>query len=111
MNVWLDLPDEIVAQLMPNRQDISRAVLEAVAINLYRMNRISGHQLCQWLQIHSRYELDQFLKLHAVPLEYTIDDFEREGATHARLWQQRPEELAAHPDDERRERLRRSRDA
>jgi hypothetical protein len=36
-----------------------------------------------------------FLKHHGVPLEYTIEDFEREGASSARLWQQRQEELAA----------------
>ena len=45
--------------------------------------------------IPSRYELDGFLKRNGVPLEYTIEDFEREGATGARLWQKRQQELAA----------------
>ena len=45
-----------------------------------------------------RYELDGFLKHHGVPLEYSIDDFEREGATSARLWQKRQDELATERD-------------
>jgi hypothetical protein len=50
------------------------------------------------LEIPSQYELDGFLKHHGVPLEYSFGDFEREGATSARLWQKRQEELAAERD-------------
>jgi predicted HTH domain antitoxin len=95
MRIWLDLPDDFVEQLAEKGQDLSRAALEALAIDAYRMNRISGYQLGQLAEIPSRYELDVFLKHHGVPLEYTIEDFEREGASSARLWQQRQEELAA----------------
>lgn len=102
MRIWLDLPDDVVAQLAENGQDLSRAALEALAIDAYRMNRMSGHQLCQLLGIPSRYELDGFLKHHGVPLEYTIDDFERERATSARLWQKRQEELTTDRDRDRR---------
>src|SRR5260370_41109331 len=59
------------------------------------MDRIMAHQLGQLLEIPSRYELDGFLKHHGVPLEYTIEDFEREGATSARLWQKRKAEQSA----------------
>jgi hypothetical protein len=54
------------------------------------------------LDIPSRDELDGFLKRHGVPLEYTIEDFEREGAISARLWQKRQEQLAAERDRQRR---------
>jgi len=43
---------------------------EALAIDAYRMNRMTAYQLCQLLEIPSRYELDGFLKHHGVPLEY-----------------------------------------
>ena len=82
--------------------DLSRTALEALAIDAYRRSRISGHQLCQLFEIPSQYELDGFLKHHGVPLEYTFEDFESEGATSARLWQKRQEELAAERDRERR---------
>jgi hypothetical protein len=95
MRIWLDLPDDFVAQLAEKGQDLPRAALEALAIDAYRMNRISGYQLGQLLDIPSRYELDGFLKHYEVSLEYTIEDFEREGATSARLWHKRQDELAA----------------
>ena len=98
MRIWLDLPDDLVEQLTDKGQDLSRSALEALAIDAYRMNRITSQQLCQLLEIPSRYELDSFLKHHGVPLEYTFGDFEREGATSARLWQKRQEELAAERD-------------
>ncbi len=102
VKVWLDLPEEVLDQLADKGQDLSRAALEALAIDAYRRNRITAHQLCRLLQIPSRYELDGFLKHHGVPLEYTVDDFEREGATSARLIEERQAELAAERDRERR---------
>lgn len=98
MRVWLDLPDGLVEQLAEKGPDLSRAALEALAIDAYRMNRITGYQLCQLLDIPSRHELDGFLKDHGVPLDYTIEDFEREGATSTRLWQKRQEEMASERD-------------
>jgi hypothetical protein len=94
MRVTLDLPDDVVRQLADEGQDLSRAALEALAIDAYRMDRITGHQLCQWLDIPSRDELDGFLKRHGVPLEYTIDDFERERETSDRLREKRTADLA-----------------
>lgn len=85
MKIWLDLPDGVIGQLANEGRDLSRAALEALAIDAYRTNRITARQLCQLLEIPSRYELDGFLKEHGVPLEYSIEDFERESATSARL--------------------------
>jgi predicted HTH domain antitoxin len=90
-----------VEQLAEKGQDLSRAALEALAIDAYRTRRISGYQLCQLLGIPSRYELDGFLKHYGVPLEYTTEDFEREGATSARLWQKRQEESTTERDRQR----------
>ena len=85
VRISLDIPDDLVQQLVEKGQDLSRAALEAFAIDAYRMSRITGLQLRTLLNIPSRYELDAFLKHHGVPLEYTIEDFEREGDTSARL--------------------------
>src|SRR5260221_618558 len=74
MRIWLDLPDDVVAQLAEQGQDLSRSALEALAIDAYRMQRLTSHQLCQLLEIPSRGELDRFLKHHGVPLEYTFQD-------------------------------------
>lgn len=89
VRISFDIPDDLVQQLAEKGQDVSRAALEALAIDAYRMNRITGLQLRTLLNIPSRYELDGFLKHHGVPLEYTFEDFERDGDTSARLWQKR----------------------
>jgi predicted HTH domain antitoxin len=98
----LDLPDAAIGQLAEEGRDLSRTALEALAIDAYRTNRITAHQLCTLLAIPSRYEFDGFLKQHGVPLEYSIDDFEREGATSAQLWEKRQAERAAEDSDQRR---------
>lgn len=92
MKVWLDLPDDVAALLIEKGQDIPRAALEALAVDAYRTNRITGYQLGQLLAIPSRYDLDGFLKRHGVPLDYTIEEFEREGDASARLRDQRETE-------------------
>lgn len=97
MKIWLDLPDAAVRQLAEEGKDLSRAALEALAIDAYRMSRISGYQLCQLLGVPSRDDLDAFLKRHGVPLQYTVEDFDREGATSTRLWQKRQAELSGDP--------------
>jgi predicted HTH domain antitoxin len=101
VRIWLDLPDGAVRQLAEEGQDLSQVALEALAIDAYRTNRITAHQLCELLDIPSRYELDGFLKRHGVPLEYSLEDFEREGATSARLWEKRQAQPPAEPDDQR----------
>ena len=101
MRIWLDLPDDVVAQLGDHGEDLSRSALEALAIDAYRMQRLTSHQLCQLLGIRSGDELDRFLKHHGVPLEYTVEDFERERATSARLWQKRQQQLGAGRNPER----------
>ena len=101
MRIWLDLPDDVIEQLGANGTDLSRSALEALAIDAYRMNRMTSHQLRQLLEIPSQDELDGFLKRHGVPLEYTFEDFEREGATSDRLWRKRQEGLATQRNGER----------
>jgi hypothetical protein len=45
VKIWLDLPNAAVKQLTEDGDDLSRAALEALAIDAYRMHRISSHQL------------------------------------------------------------------
>lgn len=92
VRISLDIPDDMVQQLAEKGQDLSRAALEALAIDAYRMNRITGLQLRTLLNIPSRHELDGFLKHHGVPLEYTIEDFDRDRETLDRLRQKRQRE-------------------
>ena len=71
MQVTVNIPDDLVTQLIPAGQDPSRAVLEDALVQAYREDRISGRQLMEALGISTRYELDGFLKARQVWIEYT----------------------------------------
>ena len=101
MKVWLDVPDALAEQLAGASRDVSRAALEALAADAYRAHRLTGLQVCRLLDIPSRHALDAFLKSHGMALDYTIEDFERESETSARLRQQRKAEHARRPSTER----------
>jgi predicted HTH domain antitoxin len=87
MQITLELPDEIARQLALG-QDLTRAALEALVAEACRAHRLSDHQAAELLGL-SRYELDGFLKTHRVFLDYSKEDFEREAALGAQLWQKR----------------------
>jgi hypothetical protein len=56
-------------------------VLEGFGLEEYKAGRITKAELRRLLGFETRYELDGFLKAHAVWMNYTIDDLRREVAT------------------------------
>ena len=80
MQITVEIPDELADRIAANQQDLSRAVLEAIALEAYRQRRLSGHQLQTLLGFPTRYQLDGFLKEHRVET-YTAEDFEHDLAT------------------------------
>jgi hypothetical protein len=81
----LDLPEELSSALGGPGQDLSRAALEAIALEAYRARKLSTAQLRQVLGYQTRIEVDGFLKMHGVELEYTLEDLERDREAHRRL--------------------------
>jgi hypothetical protein len=79
MQVTVTIPDELAAVLAPEGQDLSRAALEALGLEAYRLRRLTGYQLRTLLGIPSRYEFDGFLKEHKVE-KYSLEDFEHDLA-------------------------------
>ncbi|MGC2110821.1 MAG: UPF0175 family protein [Candidatus Korobacteraceae bacterium] len=86
MQITLEIPDELAATLAGSEQELSRAALEAIALEAYRQRRLSGYQLRTLLGIPSRFELDAFLQEHQVE-KYTAEDFEHDLATIQELEQ------------------------
>lgn len=78
VNLNIRLPDDLAAQLAAGRRDLERAALEAFVVEEYRAKRLTHTQLGQVLGL-SRWAFDGLLKEHEVCLDYTIDDFRREG--------------------------------
>lgn len=76
----IQLPDDIVAQLSAGGRDLQRAALESFAVEEYRARRLTHAQVGRLLGL-SRWAVDRLLKKHQVWLEYTVEDFRREGKT------------------------------
>lgn len=84
MQVTVELPDEIALRLAERQPDLSRAVLEATAIEAVRDGVISAAKAAEMLGV-SRDAMDGILKHAEVYLDYTTADLERDRETHRRL--------------------------
>ena len=78
MNIAIDIPDDIGRVLAAQAGGISRAVLEAVAIEAYRSGAITPAQVQQMLGQRSRWETESFLRRSDAFNDYTMDDLERD---------------------------------
>jgi hypothetical protein len=86
MQVTIELPDDIAAELANrNGADLSRAVLEAVALEGYRSEQLTHAQVGRLLDMDYRFDVDAFLKDHGAYLHYTIEDLERDRETLRKL--------------------------
>jgi hypothetical protein len=77
MEITITIPDELTPSLIPQGQEPSQTVLEALAFEAYRQRRMTGYQLRKLLGISSRYDLDALLKEHKIE-KYTMEDFEHD---------------------------------
>ena len=80
MNVAIEIPDDIGRVLAGQAGGVSRAVLEAVAIEAYRSGTITPSQVQQMLGLNSRWETEAFLRRAEAYHDYTMDDLERDVA-------------------------------
>jgi predicted HTH domain antitoxin len=78
VTVTMEIPEDLAAVLGSGGRDLSRAALEALAVEEYRARRLSDAQFRRLLGL-SRLEAEALLKAHGVWLDYTIEDFHREG--------------------------------
>ena len=80
MNIAIDIPDDIGRILAAQAGSVSRAVLEAVAIEAYRSGTINPVQVQQMLGLRSRWETESFLRRAEAFHDYTMDDLEKDIA-------------------------------
>lgn len=83
--ITLELPESIAENLGISKNDLSRAALEAIALEGYRSDRLTGFQVREIMGFETGLELDAFLKAHRIDLEYSFEDLEREQAALDRL--------------------------
>ena len=80
MNIAIDIPDDIGHILAAQAGGVSRAVLEAVAIEAYRSGAITPVQVQQMLALRSRWETECFLLRAEAFHDYTMTDLEQDIA-------------------------------
>lgn len=86
MQVTLEIPDEMADWLTASGRNLSRAAVEALAIEGYRSGSLTPLQTRLMLGFETRYELDGFLKAHNVwEHAYSLEDFEHDRATMRQL--------------------------
>ena len=78
MNVAIEIPDDIGQVLAAQAGGVSRAVLEAVAVEAYRSGTITTAQVERMLGLRSRWETEVFLRRAEAYHDYTMDDLERD---------------------------------
>jgi len=78
VNVAIEIPDEVARQLAASSGEVSRAVLEAVAIEAYRSGAITPAQVQQMLGLHSRWETEVLFRRAEAFHDYTMDDLSRD---------------------------------
>jgi len=74
MQVHLDVPEDMAQRFAAEPGGITRAALEALAIEGIRSGKLTVYQAREMLGIPSRYEMDGFLKAHGVLLPITMED-------------------------------------
>ncbi len=80
MQVTLEVPEDLAPLLGESPAGLSKAALEALALEGLRAGKISVTQARRLLGIGSRYEMDGFLKAHEVFLALTVEGVVRDAA-------------------------------
>ena len=78
MTVTVEIPDELAGAMSTEGKDPARAVLEAVALEGYRMDWLSEAAVRRLLGFETRMEVHGFLKEHGVFLHYALEDLEHD---------------------------------
>ena len=84
MDVTIHIPDDLATRL-GTAGDLPRRALEALAVEEFRLGRLTQPELRRLLGLTTRQALDGFLKAHEVYIPYTIDDLNRDRNDLRRL--------------------------
>lgn len=88
MQITFQLPEDIARHLGASHPDLSRAALEAIALEGARSGELSTARIRRLLGFDTRTEVDVFLKVHAVYVPITDADIGRDAETSRDFRQQ-----------------------
>jgi len=84
MDVTIHIPDDLATRLGTSG-DLPRRVLEALAIDEFRMGRLTQPELRRLLGLRTPQAVDALLKAHSVFIRYTIRDLDQDRNDLRRL--------------------------
>lgn len=96
MQITLNIPDELATEMTSGGADISRTVLEALALEGYRSERLSEAAIRRLLGFGTRMEVHAFLKEHGAYLHYSAADLERDRQAAWRMREKRKQPPSQH---------------
>ena len=88
MEITITIPDDVAARLHNGGENVSRKILEFIAIQGYLSEELTAYDVQKMLGFQSRFEVDAFFKAHGLRRDYTLEDLERERATAAAIFDQ-----------------------
>jgi hypothetical protein len=86
MQVILEIPDTIAAQITATGKDLSQEALEALAVEGYRNRRLFEEDIRIMLGYGTRMQVHALLKEHGVDLNFSVEDFQQDIETLDRLF-------------------------
>ena len=95
MQLTVEIPDSVAEHLTASGADLTRTALEAIALQGYRNRTLSEEMVRSLLGFEIRYEVHQFLMQHGVPLNYSVEDWEKDKALADRNFAERQQQKHA----------------
>jgi predicted HTH domain antitoxin len=83
-SITIELPDTIIKELETTSGEISRTILEAIALEGYRSERLSRSEVRQLLGFTWQ-ETENFLAHHGLSYHYNLDDLNEDRTTLDRI--------------------------
>ncbi len=78
MTVTIEIPEKLAQAFAADGADMSRAVLQAMALEGYRRKLLGESQMRRMLGFETRMEVHGFLKEHGVYLNYGVEELEHD---------------------------------
>jgi hypothetical protein len=94
MQVVLEIPDEMAGRIASAGESLSRAALEALALEGYRRERLSESEVATLLGFETRMAVHAFLRAHDCYLHYSIEDLDHDRESAARIRAKRRADVA-----------------
>lgn len=85
MQVTVEIPDQFVAQIVPDGTTAPRVLLEEAVAGAYRERRLTIEQVRELLGFGTRMQASTFLLEHEI-YDYTAVEFEKDMATFDRMF-------------------------